>query len=178
MTLKGEHIWLRALEPEDLDYVFQLENDQDLWPLSTTLTPFSRFVIKKYLEQAQADIFETKQLRLVVCLNGSQTPIGLIDLFDFDPVHCRAGIGIVMYPKEYRAQGYGKDVLKVLIDYAFTHLPLHQLYASVETSNESSLNLFKKAGFEETGIRKQWNFLQGIWHDEVFLQLIKKSVNR
>lgn len=178
MTLQGEHIWLRALEPEDLEYVLQLENDEELWPLSTTLVPYSRFVIKKYLEQARADIFEAKQLRLAVCLKGTHAPIGLIDLYDFDPVHRRAGIGIVMYPKEFRAQGYGKEVLQVLIDYAFTHLPLHQLYASVETSNESSLILFKKAGFEQTGIRKQWNFHQGIWHDEVFLQLIKKSVKR
>jgi diamine N-acetyltransferase len=174
MTLQGEHIWLRALEPEDLDYVLQLENDEELWSLSTTLVPYSRFVIKKYLEQARADIFEVKQLRLAACLKDSHNPIGLIDLFDFDPVHRRAGIGIVMYPKEFRAQGYAKEVLQVLIDYAFTHLPLHQLYASVETSNESSLHLFKKVGFLVTGTRKQWNFHHGIWHDEVFLQLFKK----
>lgn len=176
MNLEGTHIKLRALEPEDLEYVHQLENDDDLWHLSTTVTPYSKFVIKKYLENANADIFETKQLRLVICLQKENISIGLIDLFDFDPIHQRAGLGIVIYPKKYRSQGYGREVLEVMLKYVFAYLPLQQLFASVEISNESSLKLFQSLGFEKSGIRKKWNFHDGAWHDEVFLQIFKDSI--
>ena len=95
VSLKGEHIFLRALEPEDLDFIYEIENDTSLWVLSDTQTPYSRFLIKQYLENAQQDIFEAKQLRLVICtLEG--LAIGLIDVFDFDVKNKRAGIGILI----------------------------------------------------------------------------------
>lgn len=176
MTMQGTNIWLRALEPEDLEYVHQLENDEHLWSLSTTMVPYSKYVIKQYLENAKADLFEAKQLRLAICLIGEANPIGLIDLYDFDPMHKRAGLGVVIYPKENRSKGYGREVLEVLMAYAFTHLPLHQLYATVETTNKPSLKLFESVGFENTGTRKKWNFHSGVWHDEAFFQIFKKEI--
>jgi len=41
VTLKGEHIYLRALEPEDLEFVHAIENDENIWHLSNTQTPYS-----------------------------------------------------------------------------------------------------------------------------------------
>ena len=66
VTLKGVNIFLRALEPEDLDFVYEIENDENIWELSHTQTPYSRFLIKQYLEEAHKDIYEAKQLRLVI----------------------------------------------------------------------------------------------------------------
>ena len=88
--LKGKNIYLRALEPEDLDFLFVIENDKNLWEVSGTQIPFSRFILKQYLEQTHLDIYQAKQLRLVVSKNSEDLPIGLIDLFDFDPQHKRA----------------------------------------------------------------------------------------
>ncbi|MCB0381914.1 MAG: GNAT family N-acetyltransferase, partial [Psychroserpens sp.] len=67
INLKGKHIYLRALEPEDLDFIYQIENDPSVWEISNTITPYSKFLIKQYLENAHKDIFEVKQLRLVIC---------------------------------------------------------------------------------------------------------------
>ncbi|MFZ9004262.1 MAG: GNAT family N-acetyltransferase, partial [Robiginitalea sp.] len=82
--LRGAHIQLRALEPEDLEFLYALENDPDIWEVSGTVTPYSRKVLRDYLERAHRDIYEVKQLRLAIC-TAPQTPIGLIDLYDFDP---------------------------------------------------------------------------------------------
>ena len=95
VTLKGEHIFLRALEPDDLDFIYEIENNQDIWEISNTITPYSRFLIKQYLENAHKDIFEVKQLRLVISTLDNDT-IGLIDVFDFDFHNKRAGIGILI----------------------------------------------------------------------------------
>ncbi len=114
ITLKGNTVYLRALEPEDLEFVYAIENDESIWQMSNTQTPYSRFLIRQYLENAHQDLYEAKQLRLAICKNGSSGAIGLIDLFDFDPRNQRAGIGIVIQNKENRNQGIGSEALGVL----------------------------------------------------------------
>ena len=83
VTLQGTSVYLRALEPEDLDFVYQIENDESIWEISSTQTPYSRFLVRQYLENAHQDIYEAKQLRLVICLNDTFEAVGLIDLFEF-----------------------------------------------------------------------------------------------
>lgn len=121
LTLKGEHIYLRALEPEDLEFIHQIENDETIWEISNTITPYSKYLIKQYLENAHKDIYEVKQLRLVIC-NDADTAIGMIDLFDFDIKNKRAGIGILVKSETDRQKGYGKEALKLLIKYSFKPL--------------------------------------------------------
>jgi diamine N-acetyltransferase len=101
ITLKGKNIQLRALEPEDLQFLFDTENDESFWEVSNTQTPFSKSLLKQYLENAHLDIFEAKQLRLIIQENSNKKPVGIIDLFDFNPQHKRAGIGILIH-KEYQ----------------------------------------------------------------------------
>jgi diamine N-acetyltransferase len=174
ITLKGENIYLRALEPNDLEFVYAMENDQSIWEVSNTQTPYSRFLVKQYLENAQQDIYEAKQLRLAICQDEDFPALGLIDLFDFDPKNNRAGIGIVIQGQENRKQNIGSEALAVLIRYAFYHLNLHQLYANIGTENEASLALFAKFGFEKIGTKKDWNLVNGQYQDEAIFQLINK----
>lgn len=95
ITLKGKHIYLRALELEDLEFIHQVENDESIWEISSTITPYSKFLIKQYLENAHKDIFEVKQLRLVIS-SYNDDALGLIDLFDFDFRNKRVGVGILI----------------------------------------------------------------------------------
>ncbi|RZJ63737.1 MAG: N-acetyltransferase, partial [Flavobacterium sp.] len=71
VTLQGDAIYLRALEPEDLDFIYAIENDEAVWEVSNTQTPYSRFLIRQYLENAHQDIYEAKQLRLAICMKDS-----------------------------------------------------------------------------------------------------------
>lgn len=174
MTLKGENIYLRALEPEDLEFIYAIENDESIWEVSHTQTPYSRFLIRQYLENAHQDIYEAKQLRLAICVTNSSEAIGLIDLFDFDPQHLRAGIGILIQNSSDRNNGVGSEALQLLIEYAFSQLQLHQLYANIGTDNEASLQLFAKFGFQKIGIKKQWNKVNNVYKDEALFQLINE----
>lgn len=83
LNLKGKHIFLRALEATDLDFLYNLENDTDVWEISGTTTPYSKHVLQLYLDSAHRDIYDVKQLRLCICDDSGV--MGLIDLFDFDP---------------------------------------------------------------------------------------------
>ena len=171
-TLKGQNIYLRALEPEDLEFVYAIENDETIWEVSNTQTPYSKFLIRQYLENAHQDIYEAKQLRLAICKKDTFEAIGLIDLFDFDPVNNRAGVGILIQNETNRGNGIGKEALGLLIDYSFEKLQLHQLYANIGMDNEASLNLFTTFGFQKIGVKKDWIFQGNSFHDEALFQLI------
>ena len=174
VTLQGNTIFLRALEPEDLAFIYHIENDETIWEVSNTQTPYSKFLITQYLENAHQDIYEAKQLRLAICKIENLEAIGLIDLFDFDPKNKRAGVGIIIQNNVDRNNGFGKEALGLMINYAFHQLQLHQLYANIGTENLPSLSLFTTFGFEKIGVKKDWNFTNNSFHDEVLLQLIKK----
>jgi diamine N-acetyltransferase len=174
-TLQGEKIYLRALEPEDLDFIYTIENDESIWHVSNTQTPYSKFLIRQYLENAHQDIYEAKQLRLAICLNETSEAIGLIDLFEFDPRNHRAGIGIVIHSETNRSNGIGKEALQLLINYSFNQLQLHQLFANIGTDNEASLNLFATFGFEKIGVKKDWIKINNQFQDEVLFQLINQQ---
>ncbi|GAL65711.1 GNAT family N-acetyltransferase [Jejuia pallidilutea] len=172
-TLNGKYIKLRALEPEDLEFVLEIENNESIWYLSNTQTPFSRFVIKQYLENAHKDIFEVKQLRLMIC-DINETSLGLIDIFDFDFKNKRAGVGIVIKDAKNRGKGFGDEALQLLVNYSFTHLGLHQLYCNISEDNQASIQLFSKIGFKKVGLKKDWNFNNGTFNNEYLFQLIKQ----
>lgn len=171
-TLKGQNIFLRALEPEDLEFVYAIENDEAIWEVSNTQTPYSKFLIRQYLENAHQDIYEAKQLRLAICKNQTSEAIGLIDLFDFDPKNSRAGVGIIIQNDEDRNNGYGKEALELVINFSFTQLQLHQLYANIQTENDASIKLFSTFGFQKIGVKRDWTFSKGKFLDEAIFQLI------
>lgn len=169
--LPGARIRLRAIEPGDEDLLFLWENDQRIWQVSNTLAPFSRQILRQYLEQAHLDIFQAKQLRLVIETIEPCKPVGLIDLFDFDPHHQRAGIGILIGDPAERGKGYAREAINTLLEYVFAILLLNQVYCSIDESNTISINLFQNAGFRVTGVKEKWNRSISGWSNELFLQM-------
>lgn len=173
LKLTGKHIYLRALEPKDLDFLYELENDTSIWEISGTTTPYSRNVLQLYLDNAHRDIYEVKQLRLCICdLEG--LVIGLVDLFDFDPKNLRAGIGIVIKDANNRNKGVGAEAINLLRDYSFSVLNLRQLFANVSEDNEASIHVFEKLGFNRVGVKKDWIFSDGVYKNEILFQKINK----
>jgi diamine N-acetyltransferase len=173
--LENRSISLRAPEPEDLDLLYLWENEPSIWQVSGTLTPFSRYVLKQYLEHAGKDIYEVKQLRLMIQLNTNHRPVGAVDLFDFDPHHRRAGLGILIADPSDRRQGYAREALDTMVSYCFEVLHLHQLYCNIAAGNSPSIKLFKEAGFLESGRKKDWLFDGRAYEDELLFQIINPS---
>ena len=171
-TLRGKKCYLRALEPTDLNFLFQVENDETLWHLSNTMVPFSRYILSKYLENSHKDIYEIKQLRLVICKVSDHKTLGFIDLFDFDAKNKKVGVGIVIKSKTDMQKGYSFEALTILCNYVFKFLGLHQVFANILEDNTASIQLFEKAGFIKTGTKIDWIFANGTYHNELQYQLI------
>ena len=154
MFIKDDTIALRCAEPEDAEQIFRWENDRDIWRVSGTHVPYTRFQIEQFL-LGNNDLASQRQLRLMIDLNESGATIGCIDIFDYDAINQRAGLGILI-DKEYRQQGYAKAALALCIEYLFKDVLLHQVYCSIDETNAESQQLFLVQGFELCGRRKDW----------------------
>lgn len=172
-TLRGENVFLRALEPSDLDFLYLLENDESLWEVSNTITPYSKFLLNEYLQNSHRDIFDVRQLRLVICNILEEAPIGFIDLYDFEPQHRRVGVGIVIFQNQERRKGYASEALEITCNYAFKNLNVHQIFAGITEGNDGSIKLFENAGFEKNGVKKDWINSSGRFKSEYIYQLFK-----
>ncbi len=200
MTLEGELIRLRAVEPEDAELIHTWENDPDVWAVSGTTEPFSHEQIRQFVErQLQGgDLFRTGQLRLMIetreageeagegagegigegigegpgTASQPVRTVGTVDLFEYDPLHSRAGLGILIYGSENLRRGYARDAVETLCRYARERLRLHQLWCSVTANNMASLELFRKAGFIESGTKRDWLWSPEGYLDEILFQKI------
>jgi diamine N-acetyltransferase len=156
MFIQNEHIYLRALEPSDLELLYSCENNRAIWQVSNTVSPYSKDVLHQYLNNAHLDIYTTKQLRLIICLHNSNQCVGTIDLFDFEPTHARIGIGVLIF-ENYKNNGFATQAVLLTKQYVFNHLLVNQLYCNISASNTQSIHLFEKCQFEKIGLKKQWH---------------------
>ncbi len=166
------NVVLRAMEPEDLDVLYQIENDTTIWNTGVTNVPYSRFVLHEYISQSRGDIYADGQVRLIV-ENTEGEVVGIADLTNFSARHARAEIGIVIM-RNQRGKGYATATLRQMSDYSRQILHLHQLYAVIASDNTASLHLFQKVGYEKTAEMSDWLF-DGHSYRSAFL--FQKSLN-
>ena len=173
--LREGAVVLRAIEPADIDVLYQWENDPESWRVSDANAPLSRFALEQYVMNSHQDIYTNRQLRLMIALAEAgerAVPIGCIDLFEFEPRHKRAGVGILIGAAEHRGRGYAKVALSLLLGYAFGALQLNQLHCIIATDNAASLSLFKGVGCEVIGVKKEWVHDGEQFKDQFELQLL------
>ena len=168
-------IHLRAMEPEDIDLIYSWENNPDVWVHSSSHQPFSRNALQRFIEENDgADIYASQQLRLMADveeIGNKPTTVGCIDLFDFEPYHRHAAIGMLV-DSRYRHKGYGEAMLKQLEEFAARHLNIHLLYCDIAASNIACLALYKKNGYREVGVRKEWIWNGNSWEDAVTVEKV------
>ncbi|MDR2979082.1 MAG: GNAT family N-acetyltransferase [Bacteroidales bacterium] len=172
--MNGILIRLRALEPVDLELLYKWENDPDVWTISNTQTPYSKYMLKKFIDSSLQDIYTAKQLRLMMDELETGKTVGILDLFDFEPFHQRVGVGILV-DTEHRHKGYAKEAIQLIKAYCFDVLQIEQLYCNIMQGNEVSLSLFLEEDFEITGNKKQWIRVKDGFKDEMILQCLRKK---
>jgi diamine N-acetyltransferase len=169
--LKNEDLELRALEPEDLDILYTWENDTHLWIHGNTLSPYSKLVLRQYISDSlEQDIYQTKQLRLMIVSKSVDRVIGTVDLYDLDFHNSRAGVGVLIDEK-YRNKGYAIQTLRLISVYVFSFLRIKQLYAYIAVDNIKSRGLFEQAGYSQSGILINWVCCHSVFKDVYIYQL-------
>lgn len=172
--MKGEKVHLRAPEPDDLQLLYLWENDTENWSVSNTTAPFSKHILQQFIETSSCNLYDNRQMRLMICENSTGRPVGCIDIFDFDPQQLRAGIGILI-ATDYRQRGYALEALLLTKEYLFRVLHLHQIFCDIMVANEGSIALFEKAGFTHCGCKRDWMRTPDGWSDVLTLQSINEN---
>jgi len=176
--IQGKSLILRAIEPYDIELLYEWENDMKLWRVSNTLTPFSKYQLEQYIKASKLDIYQTRQLRLMIDTisedDNLKETVGIIDMFDFEPYHNRAGLGIMIHEK-HRNKGLASRALQLFIDYATHQLGIRNFYCNVESDNEISLKMLTALGFKHIGTKKEWLRTKNGYKDELMFQLIPYS---
>ena len=169
--IKGDTVSFRYVVKEDVDVLLKWENDPANWRFSETPSFYSKDSMQQFVESTH-DLFLNNQIRFMIDVNEGL--VGCIDLFEFDPFHLRAGVGVLI-DADHRGKGHAKKSLKLLQEYAFVQLHLKQLYCKINNSNEASLALFKACDFKLSGTFKSWINHNDQWEDIHFLQCFSQS---
>ena len=170
MNTPQSSVSLRAMEPEDLELLYKIENDTQLWNVGSTNVPYSRYTLHDYIATSSDDIYADHQVRMMV-ENQEGRVVGIVDVVNFDAKNRRAEVGVIIL-NELRRQGYGYDTLKCVADYALRILHLHQLYAVVDASNLAAVNLFAKADYQQSATLPAWLYDGKDYHDALLMQRI------
>lgn len=164
---------LRPIEPEDLEFLYNIENNMQLWEVSNSDAPYSRFALKQYIASTSS-IYESGELRLIIDLakaEDASKPIGIIDLMNYSPLNARAEVGIALL-KEYRKQGYASQALQQMETFAVNKLRIHCLYAWITSNNKDSLSLFHNAAYKHVANLPDWHYIGGKYIETALFQKI------
>lgn len=164
MMLKGQKVSLRTPEKRDVDLIFRWENDPDNWLVSNTVAPYTHEEIEAFVDRVP-DLYEDQQIRWMI-ESQERDVVGCVDLFDLDPKNRRVGIGILI-DKDFRGKGFGHEAIDLVLEFCFSDLELHSVYAEVLLSNDSSQFLFEAAGFKKVGEKQDW-----LWTGDGFINQI------
>ena len=172
--LENANIRLRPIEPEDLETLYQWENNPALWEASDTHTPYSRYAIKQYIANSKQDIYEDRQLRLIIESKLTSESVGTVDLFDFDLHNSRVSLGLFV-DTSFQGKGYAKQALHLIEAYVFDFLKINQLYVHIACTNTVTLHLFEQEDYEKNGVLKQWIRLFDNFVDVVVFQQFREN---
>lgn len=168
-------IRLRAVEPDDAEFMFVSENDEQCIDSSDNIAPLSMRQLTEYALTYDADPFRAGQLRMIV-ENETGLRVGIADLYEISSLHSRACAAIYIV-EPHRRKGYALAALEALATYARSRLGLSKIAARILSNNHASMNLFRKAGYKPCAILPQWHFASGRFHDmHIFIISLKQKV--
>ena len=124
------------------------------------------------LSSATRAVSELKGYRFAIVLLSDDTLLGHISLHDIDLLNRNAFLGIVIGDTLQRNKGYGKEAIELVLEFGFFTLNLHSVMLSVLANNPQAIACYKKAGFREAGIRREWAFRNGAYVDKVYMQVL------
>ena len=163
-------VHFRALEPEDLELLYRIENDVELWNVGTTNVPYSRYTLHQYIASATGDIYTDHQVRMMI-ENEAKEVVGIVDVVNFDAANRKAELGLII-EEPFRHAGYAQSAIEKISEYAVSVWHLHQLFATIDVHNEACIRLFRKLGFVESARLKDWLFDGRNYHDAVVMQTV------
>jgi len=166
---------LRAIEPEDVKLFTLWVNDPEVTRGLTLILPMSSVTEEKWFEGLQGrDPFE-RPLAIDLQDGGGWRLIGNCGVFDIDWVSRSAELGIMLGDKSVWNQGFGTQVMIMLLRHCFETLNLNRAFLRVYGSNDRARHAYVKAGFVEEGCMRQASFKEGRYDDVHIMSVLRSE---
>lgn len=157
---------IRNAEDQDLDAILAIYNDA---VVNTTAV----YDYEPRNAEAQARWFAAKREQglpvIVAEIGGVVAGFASFGPFRPWPAYLHTVENSVYIAPDRRGQGVGSALIPPLLDLARAK-GLHTMVAGIDATNEASLRLHRKFGFEPVGLFKEVGWKFGRWLDLAFLQ--------
>lgn len=169
--IKGERLYLSPINTEDyLQYTKWLNDKNVMENLGNYANNFSIAAEKEALET-----LANSGHNYAIVLNKGDELIGNISLMNINSVYKSAELGIFIGEKEKRGKGYGTEAIRILVDYGFNTLNLKNIMLCVDSENKGGCKCYIKAGFKEFGRRHKCRYIDGSYHDAVYMEILNEE---
>ncbi|WGV60887.1 GNAT family protein [Brevibacillus brevis] len=174
MLFQTERIYLRKMTGEDVDVYHTWRNDEEVMRTTNpSMDVYTWEDTNGFVNQVILHASSSKNYMIVDC--QTNRPIGITSLIQIDLKNRNAECIIDIGEKEYWGDGYGREALKLLLDYAFLEMNLHRVSLRVFSFNERAIKLYERLGFKQEGISRQFLFREGKWHDIVYMGILQQE---
>jgi len=175
LFIQGNKIFLRSFRPGDELMIARIENHPDprqtlFYALPTTIEQ-QREKIYKQIEDPNTIVF-------TICRNEDDEPVGQTAFVRIDWVGRMAIFYIGIADKENWNKGYGSEVTRLMIDYAFNTLNLNRIQLHVAAENEAAVSVYKKTGFTIEGTLREAMYHEGRYCDFYVMGILRKEWNK
>jgi RimJ/RimL family protein N-acetyltransferase len=130
------------------------------------------------LASAKKTLEELNGYRFVIILLDGDVLVGHISLHDIDHLNRHAFLGIFIGEEEHRSKGYGAEAIRLILEYGFKTLNLHNIMLSVHADNPAGISCYKKVGFQEAGRRREWVFKDGKYVDTIYMDILAREFGK
>jgi len=168
--LEGKRVYLSPMTLEDAELYTKWLNDRGVTDgIHSTAKLINEVSEKEWVQK----ILEKEQYTFSIILKETDELIGNCGIMGFDGTDGKGTLGIFIGDEENRSKGLGAEIIELLLDYAFNQLRCHNINLGVFSFNERAINCYKKLGFKEYGRRHECYFLDGKWHDEIYMEILE-----
>ena len=170
--LRGERVWLRPIEPEDIVANSATAGDAEVGHFLGAKSPMSRAGSERFATEILAAVGQTAY-PYAICLLGEERAIGSVFLKGVDKVNGSGVVGIFIADRRYLGKGYGTDALNALVDFGFGELRLERIELEVIDYNSRAIRSYVKAGFQTDAVLRHARFHRGAHHDVHLMSILR-----
>lgn len=172
--LRGEKVILRPIAREDLPRLREFNNDVEV-ELAGGGDPPMPQTLETLRTRFEREAAEPSRGKTDFAIEADGKLIGQCGLFNVNEVARHAELGIAIGDKEYWGRGYGRDAVRVLLDYAFRLRNLRRVWLEVHAENERAIRAYRACGFVEEGRMREHIWLAGRYVDNVYMGVLREE---
>ena len=170
MVLKGRQVDLRPISYDDTDDIVLWRNRDVVRNNFIYRGAFTKEVHENWMREK---VEKKKVFQFIITEKRDNRKIGSVYLRDLDSANRKCEFGIFIGEEEYLGRGLGTEAAKLILRFAFEELKMNKVFLRLLAENRRAYKSYLKVGFREEGLSRQDVFVDGSFHDVIFMSMLR-----